>query len=68
MLSFIQTYSLMPTEAKSRTRRRAEKLLRFYADTGEDGPDIDQKAELNALLDSIIELAAEKAKKDLREE
>jgi hypothetical protein len=59
----------MTTEAKSRTRRRAERLLGFYADTREnDRPDVDQQSELDELLDCIVELAAKKAKKDLREE
>ena len=56
----------MSKQEKSRTRQRAEKLLQFYADTG-DSVDIDQKAELNALLDSIIELAVEEAKKEFEE-
>ena len=62
----------MTTEAQSRTRRRAESLLGFYADTGTDGgsrrPNVDQQSEIAELLDCIVELAAEKAKKDLREE
>ena len=57
----------MSKQEKSRTRQRAEKLLQFYADTG-DSVDIDQRAELNALLDSIIELAVEEAKKEFEED
>jgi hypothetical protein len=44
-------------------------LLGFYADTGENEyPDIDQQSEIAEILDCIVELAAKKAKKDLREE